>query len=244
MFQAIASKEKNDAIFVKVENESDGVDIMKYDCPPVASTSADTPSDPITRLMSELSSLRQKHYDGIYELERTKELVSNLQAEKQRLLQTIESNEQAIHSLSTGNKASQLRTVEAERNVSMLCHEKNHWMEEKKHLESSIATLCQENLVAIESAKSNDKANDRLRNELKALQARLKQNLSGTDQNKRYFDQPSVQEIANSYDVKQLLAHRKKSTQLEFKVQWKDTWVKESDLNCPKLQSAYWLKHK
>lgn len=248
MFQTNASASKSNAIFVKVENESSGVDIMKYNCPSVASTSVASTSslsnDTTSRLMSELADIRQKHSDNIYELEKTKELVVTLNNEKKQLVQMIDNNNQLVSSLSAENKAFELRVAEVERKMNELNHENNILKDQNKHLELSIESLHAEKLAAIDNTKSKDVENERLRKELKAAQARLKQNMSGTEQNKRYFSQPPTQEIANSYEVKQLLAHRKRKAQLEFKVQWKDTWIKESDLNCPKIKSTYWQKHK
>lgn len=194
--------------------------------------------------MSELTDIRQKHSNGIYELEKTKESIIKLNNEKKQLLQTIDCNNQMVSSLSTQNKASDLRVARIEREINALHYENNILKDQRKQLESSIEALQKEKLAAIVNTKCKDLENGRLRKELKVSQARLKQNASGTKQNKRYFSQPSSQEVVNSYEVKQLLAHRKKNTQLEFKVQWKDTWVKESDLNCPKIQSAYLRKHK
>lgn len=202
---------------MKIENESNNIEIVKYNCPSVAGTLANAPNDTISRLLSELSDIRKKHNDAIYQLEKNKEKVITLNNEKQQ------------------HKS---RKYEAEKKINVLCHESVAWKDEKKQLESSIASLREEKLAAIEQ-------NDRLRKELKASTARLKQNLSGAQLNKRYHSQtPALPEPVNSYEVKQLLAHRKRNAQRELKVQWKDTWEKESNLNCPKLLSAYWRKHK
>lgn len=236
--------QKSNTIFVKVENDSDKIEIMKYNRPAVGNASINVSNDTVPRLLSELSDIRRKHNDGVYELEKSKEMVVNLTNEKQRLLQTIVKNNEAITSLSNQNKGLESQIAETERKMNVVHHESIIWKEEKKQLQSSMASYHEEKSAAIENAKSTMEENDRLRKQLAALQARLKQNVSGAEQNKRYFSETPPQETTNSYEVKQLIAHRKKNKQLEFKVQWKDTWVKECHLNCPKIQSAYWRKHK
>lgn len=231
LFQENAEPQKTNAIFVKMENQSNDFDIMKYSCSSSSTAPNTTPNDDTNRLFSELSNLRQKHSDAIYELEKTKEIIVSLNNDKQRFLQTIAKNNATINSLSTQNSAFELRTVAAEKELNVWQNESNIWKDEKKN-------------AALENAKYNGEKIDRLQKELKVLQARLHQNVHATEQNKRYFKQTSAQTIENSYEVKQLMAHRKRNNQREFLVQWTDTWEKESNLNCPKILKEYSKQHK
>lgn len=214
--------EKSIAIFVKVENESNNIEIVKYNRPSVASTSANVSNDTVSRLMSELADIRQKYSDGIYELEKTKEIVVTLNNEKQRLHRTIGSNKKTISSLTNLNKKFESQIAEAEKKMNGWYRENAGWKDQKSQLESSIASLREEKLSVIENTKSKHEENERLRKELKALQARVQQNLSGTLHNKQYFSQTptkvSQTPTINSYEVKQLLSHRKKirSSNLKF----------------------------
>lgn len=244
MFQKNAEPQKSNDIFVKMENESNGVKIMKYSCPSSSAASSILPNENNNRLLSELSDIRQKHSNAIYELEKNKEMVVTLNNDKHQLFQTIETSNKAVDSLSTQNAALELSIVTAEEKLNVLQRENVSWKDKKKQFESSIESLRKEKLATIENGKQKEKENERLRKELKVLEARLKQNVSGTDQNKRYFSQTSAQTIENSYEVRELLAHRKKKTQREFLVRWKDTWEKESSLNCPKILKGYLNQNK
>lgn len=228
--------QKTDAIFVKVENELNGIKIMKYNCPSTSTASNVTPTDNDSRLLSELSDVRQKYCNAIYELEKAKELGVSLK-------KTIDTGNETINSLTTQNVALESRIVATEMQMNKLQREKDAWKDEKKQFEFSISSFQKEQMAAIENEKQQTKEMERLQKEVKVLQARLKQNMSSTEQNKRYFNQTLAQTIDNDYVVKDLLDHRKRNSQREFLVRWKDTWEKESNLNCPKILKGYLKRH-
>lgn len=238
-----AEPKKTNAIFVKMENESNDVEIMKYNCPSTSTASSTTSTGDNDRFLSQLSDIRQKYSNAIYELEKTKEMVTSLHNDKDRLLQTIEKSDKTVESLSSQNAALKLRIVAAEDEMNMLRHENDVWKDEKKQLESSIQSLQKEKMAIIKNEQLKSKEIVLLRKEAKVLQARIKQNASGTERNKRYFNQISAQTIDISYEVKDILAHRKKSNKREFFIRWKDTWEKESNLNCPKILKRYLKQH-
>lgn len=223
-----AKPQKTDAIFVKVENESNGINIQKYDSPSTSCVSQST-----NQLMAELSDVRQKYCTTTYELEKSKEMAIALK-------KSIDASNETMISLTTQNAALESRVIATETQMKVLKRENDAWKCEKKELESSIESLRTEHT---RNGNHKTKEIERLLNEVKVLQARLKQNVSGAEQNKRYFNQTSAQTIDNSYEVKELLDHRKRKAQREFLVRWKDTWEKESSLNCPKILKAYLKRH-
>lgn len=171
-------------------------------------------------------------------------MVITLNIDKQQLTQSIETSNEIVNALTTENATLKSRIVAAEKKWNVLQRENDIWKDKKKQFESSIELLQKEKLTAIESAKHKEKEIERLRKELKVLEARLKQNMSGAEQNKRYFSQTSAQTIENSYEVHELLADRKKKNHREFLVRWKNTWEKECDLKCPKILKKYLNQHK
>lgn len=231
-----AVPQKTDAIFVKVENESNGIKVLKYDCPSTSTASNVTPTGNNDRLMAELADVRQKYCNAVYDLEKTKEITVALK-------KTIDVNNGTIDSLTAQNAELESRIVATESQMNILQRENDTLKSEKKQFESSMKSLRKEQMAAISNEEHKTKDIERLQKEVKILQARLKQNVSGAEQNKRYFSQTAAQTIDNNYEVKELLDHRKRNTQREFLVRWKDTWEKESSLNCPKILKAYLKRH-
>lgn len=218
-------------IFVKVENESNNFEIMQYDG---ASHSAINNNN--DRLMSELSDIRQKYSEIVFQHQKAKESLAVLNAENHRLVEEIEDANRKIDLLTNENDTFGSRICAVDKKMSKLQVKNDALIEGKKIMESSINSLQQ-------GAVKKDNEIGQLRKELKSAQARLKQNQSGTQQNIRYFREQLTQEIENNYEVKQLLSHRNQKSKREFLVQWKETWEPEASLNCPILLSAYLRKH-
>lgn len=181
-------------------------------------------------LISELSDVRQKYSEAIFQLHKSKELVLSLN--------------QTVDSLKTQNEALKLHVDALSQENSTLKCENSSWKNEKTHMQQYIHSTEEEKSTALESIKAKDKEIVQVRKELKTLQARLKQNQAGAAQNLRYFHRVDNQKVVDEYEVKKLLAHRNKKSGREFLVQWKDTWERESSLNCPKIKSAYMQKNK
>lgn len=215
-----------------MENESNNFEVMQYDR---ASDSAVNNNN--DRLMSELSDIRQKYSEIVFQHQKAKESLAVLNAENRRFVKEIENSNQKIDALTAEKDAFGSRICVVDKKMSILQVENDTLIEGKKVMESSINSLQQ-------GAIKKDKEIGKLRKELKSLQARLKQNQSGTQQNIRCYREQLTQEIENGYEVKQLLSHRKQKSKREFLVQWKETWELEASLDCPKLLSAYLRKHR
>lgn len=238
---------KNDSpIRVKVEAESNDIDVLQYDraIEPNATVnqSQNIKND---RLISELSDLRRKYSEAIFQLQKSMELTVSLNEEKKELIQKIERANQMVGSLTAQKETLNLRMNMAEENMHALQHEKKEWKEQKIRLELSVRSFEKDKLASLENLNAKDKEIRQLHKELKTLQARMKQNQAAVGQNTRYFKRNLDQsDHNNNYEVKKLLTHRNKKSKCEFLVQWKDTWEPESSLNCPKMLSAYWRQHK
>lgn len=180
-------------------------------------------------LISELSDVRQKYSETIFQLHKSNESLSSLN--------------QIVDSLKTQNEAHKLHIDSMTKENATLQHENNSWKNEDTRMKQYIHIIEQEKLTTIESVMAKDREIGKVRKELKTLQARLKQNQAATAQNLRYFHRVDNVKVVDEYEVKNLLAHRDKKSGREFLVQWKETWEQESSLNCPKIKSAYLRKN-
>lgn len=123
---------------------------------------------------------------------------------------------------------------------------------ENEHLKQKICELKKEN----EELKSSSDTN--VHRENKQLIAKVKQMrrsscaLIVTPQKSptKCEKQSKKEESEEEYEVEQILKHRGKKGNREFRVRWKnydkenDTWEKESVLSCPVILNAYKKKHR
>lgn len=231
-------------IRVKTEDESNEIDIVQYNraiTPTNHSTNTNNGND---ALILELSDVRKKYSDAIFQLHKSNESVLFLNEEKKSLLQQIDAMEQTVGPLKLENKVLNSRIDAASDEIFVLKRDDNSWKNEKIRMQLSIDSYEQEKLTVLENVKAKDKMIGQLRKELKTLQSRLKQNQAGIAQNLRYFEHEDDEDDENHYEVNKLLSHRNKKSKREFLVQWKESWVAQSNLNCPKILSAYLRQHK
>lgn len=93
---------------------------------------------------------------------------------------------------------------------------------------------------------------ERVARENKMLSAQLKQIKSYSDENvppaihandagisKRYEKKPTESVHEDEYDVDRILRHRTRLGKRSFLVQWKNSWVVEENMSCPKILNEY-----
>lgn len=94
-----------------------------------------------------------------------------------------------------------------------------------------------------EQKTNYEKKNSNLTQEIQKLNAQIKQLRKGLDlRSANYSDNDDSEE---TYEVEHLLKHKKTKCGIQYLVRWKgfssddDLWVKESNLQCPKILKAY-----
>lgn len=199
------------------------------------------------RILSELTSIRQKYILAIYEAEKAKEKVNSLELENKELV------------VKCANL--QLRIDECE---------KLHHLKYSKTENDKLVAKCsdlqlqierieskQQNVTSSDKCKQMDTQNCQLKKHNQMLEARLKQAEYGIEQKRRYNLRAESRQDSNDdnedevdFEVEKLLNHKKNGKQMTFLVRWKgydesfDTWEPESYLRCPKILATYKKKNK
>lgn len=203
-------------VSVKIENDS-ALNIIK--CPVNTTCETDNSTTPIAtndRALSELTSLRQKYSQVVFELQKSKETINLLSSERDKLKGKCES-------------------IDAEKEVLLQTIETS-----LKKNESDLVTLKQEKDAEASKMKMLKKENDELRARLKQIQSNMNRNVPARRHEKCHEGNEK-----NVYKVQKLLNHKENKSGRMFFVRWKgfgpeeDSWIAESDLLCPNLLKSY-----
>lgn len=193
------------------------------------------------RFISEITLIRKKYSQAIFDLEKCKENVKSLEIKNESL------------AVDCVKFSTQVAKVQAEKEKIALDLESA--LEKIEH-------LSRKNPVGdeIQRKSSGEAQIPLLKKKIAVLEAQLKQTVLGTEQKRQSSneDRHDAEEKegkadeTTGYEVEKILNHRQKGAKLEFRVRWKgfgaegDTWEPESHLQCEscKVFNAYIKKKK
>lgn len=211
---------KDGLISVKVEDDSEA-NIIKYQVSaqnkPENSRTSNTSND---RVLSELSSLREKYNHVVFELQQSKEIIKSFDTERENFKALIARNEELL-----------LKTDA-----------------EKGTLLQKLQLLQKENAANLINVKAGTTA---MKKEINELRARIKQIQSSVSHDKSSHQQNSPPDNEKDvFEVQELLRHKETKSGRLFLVRWEgfgpddDSWVLESNLQCPTLLKTYMKKNR
>lgn len=213
-------------ITVKVENDATvPTKIVQYQVTtPNEAEKSNATNTNNDRLLSELSTLREKYNQVVFDLQKSKETVNLFESEKESMkVQAAKNTELLI--LYDAEKKSLLQQLEK-------CNKEN---------EDHVSNFHRKKQAEATEMKKLKKENNELRAQLKQVQASIIHDKSS--------GQKSLKENKNDvFEVETLLDHKEEKSGRLFLVRWKgfgpsdDLWVPESNLQCPSLLKTY-LKH-
>lgn len=216
-------------VSIKVENDSEvATNIIKYNiATPNMAKNSGTSIASNDRALSELSTLREKYSQVVFDLQKSKQTVNSLVLELDEVKAQLARSDELLLS-SNGDKQTLLQQLENLR----------------KEICTNLTIFQQEKQAGAGQMKILKKENNELRARLKQVQLSINQNQPSRRQKTHEANEN------NTYEVHQLLDHKENKSGRFFFVSWKgfgpeeNSWVKESDLLCPALLKSYLKKKK
>lgn len=201
------------------------------------------------RMKAELLSVRSEYSETYLQLQNEKKLTNSLKSDKSAFAYRIKDMGEKMISFEKEKNDLLQKLKNAGAKISSLANEKHGLSQEMKHAQKTIKALNAEKAILL------DKSNSQKR-EINVLEARMKQLQFGAQQNAVYNLQPKKKTHTkdetsdeSEFEVQKLVDHKVMEKKRHFLVHWRgydsgeDSWVPESQLNCPKILKSY-LKSK
>lgn len=196
------------------------------------------------RINAELFSVRAEYSETYLQLQNEKKLTNSLKSDNLSLISRIKNMDEKL-SLFEKEKSVLLHKLESsEAEISSL---KNVKLELSKKIENADGTI---DALKAENIALCDKT-DVQKREINVLAAQSKQLQFGViqsskhNQHKKKIQTKDESSDEGLYEVQKLIDHKIIKRQRHFLIRWKgydsseDSWVPESQLNCPKILKSY-----